>query len=481
LEAHAKIPVLKVAYNAINLAATPIQADFQNGTLTLQPVTIRGTDTQLSVQGVFPVIGSGAPAQLKAQGTVNLGIVQLFDPDLRSSGELKVNVDSHGAIGSGLMNGEIDIANANLSTSTSPVGLENGNGVLKMTSDRLEIASFSGNLGGGQVTAQGAAVYRPSLRMDLGASLKGAKILYPQGVRETVDANLRLTGSMEHANLSGSVNVADVSFTPAFDLSTVMNQFSGGIEAPQGPGFAQNLDLNVALTSSGNANLVSRTLSVNGTANLQIRGTAADPVVLGRVNLNTGDVILNGNKYDLSGGTVEFINPAMTEPVLNVSLTTKIQQWKIDLHFQGPTDQLQTQYTSDPALPPADIIHLLAFGSTTEASAMNTASMNQQAEGLVASQVSSQVTSRISRAAGISQLSISPVLAGGTAEGPPGANITIQQRITGNLFVTFSTNVVTTQGQTIQGQYQISPRVAISATRDPNGGFALDTLIKKSW
>ena len=53
--------------------------------------------------------------------------------------------------------------------------------------------------------------------------------------------------------------------------------------------------------------------------------------------------------------------------------------------------------------------------------------------------------------------------------------------MTGNLFVTFSTNVATTQGQTIQGQYQVSPRVTVSATRDPNGGFALDTLIKKSF
>jgi hypothetical protein len=112
---------------------------------------------------------------------------------------------------------------------------------------------------------------------------------------------------------------------------------------------------------------------------------------------------------------------------------------------------------------------------------VNSTPVNQQAEGLVASKVSSQVTSRLSKAAGISQLSISPVLAGSTSAGPPGANLTIRQRVTGNLFVTFSTNVATTQGQTIQGQYQISPRVAVSATRDPNGGFAVDTLIKKSW
>lgn len=482
LQAHIKLPVLKVAYgNAIQLQASPIQADYQEGLVRLQPVTIRGTDTELNIQGAFPV-GGGAQASLQAHGSVDMRIAQIFDPDLRASGQLKINVDSRGAKADDLLSGEIDIADAGISTSTSPVSLQHANGALKLTADRITIERFDGSLsGGGEVTAQGAVAYRPHLQFDLGFGVKGARILYPQGVREEVDTNLRLTGTTRSATLGGAVNLSNVSFTPAFDLSSVVNQLSGGVEAPATGGFAQNLNLNIALSSSNNVSLVSRTLSVNGSANLQIRGTAAEPVVLGRVNLTSGDVILNGNRFVLTGGTVQFVNPAMSEPVLNVALTTTIQEYKIDLRFRGPSDQLRTQYTSDPSLPPADIIHLLAFGQTTEASAMNNTPMNQQAEGLVASQVSSQVTSRISKAAGISQLSISPVLANGTSEGPPGANITIQQRVTGNLFVTFSTNVATTQGQTIQGQYQVSPRVIVSATRDPNGGFAFDTLIKKSW
>jgi translocation and assembly module TamB len=191
---------------------------------------------------------------------------------------------------------------------------------------------------------------------------------------------------------------------------------------------------------------------------------------------------LNGNRFVLNGGTVQFVNPSETQPVVNMTLTTTIQQYNINLRFDGPVEQLRTQYSSDPSLPSADIINLLAFGQTTEASAANPATpANQEAEALVASQVSSQVSSRVSKIAGISQLSINPVLAGSSSQGPPGASITIQQRVTGNLFVTFSTNVASTQSQTIQGQYQVSPRVAVSATRDPNGGFAVDTLIKKSW
>jgi translocation and assembly module TamB len=108
-----------------------------------------------------------------------------------------------------------------------------------------------------------------------------------------------------------------------------------------------------------------------------------------------------------------------------------------------------------------------------------TTPLTQQAASLVASQVSSQITSRISKVAGISQLSISPVL--GNSNQGAGANITIQQRVTGNLFVTFSTNTATTQSNVIQGEYHITPKFSLSATRDPNGGFAVDTLIKKTW
>ena len=228
-------------------------------------------------------------------------------------------------------------------------------------------------------------------------------------------------------------------------------------------------------------NLVSREVSVDGSANLQIRGTAADPVVLGRINLTGGDILLEGNRFVLNGGTIQFVNPTETEPVLNLALTTTIQDYNIKLNFQGPASQIRPEYSSDPSLPPADIMHLLAFGSTTEAAANNTTPANQEAESLIASQVSSQVTNRLSRVAGISQLSISPVLQGGSSAGPPGAAITIRQRVTSNLFVTFSTNVATTQDQIIQGQYQISPRVALSATRDENGGFGVDALIKKTW
>ncbi len=158
--------------------------------------------------------------------------------------------------------------------------------MLTLTKDRMTISKFQGTVGGGTLTAQGGVAFQPSIQFDLGMAAQNVRILYPQGMRESIDANLRLTGSRENATLGGSVNLSNLSFTPAFDLPTFINQFSGEVSSPPTRGFSQNVALNVALKSTNNVNLTSRTLSINGQANLQVRGTAADPVILGRVNLN---------------------------------------------------------------------------------------------------------------------------------------------------------------------------------------------------
>lgn len=487
LQAQVTIPYLKVGYgNAIQLAsAGPIRADYQDGIVNLQPGAIHGTDTDIQFQGAIPV-DAKAPMSLMLRGNVNLQIAQLFNPDIRTSGQLQFNIDSKDVTG-GKLGGEIDIVDASYASGSMPVGLQHGNGVLTLSTDRLEIKSFEGTVGGGKVTASGGVAYRPNLQFDLGMNANGIRMLYPDGMRESINANLHLAGTTENAMLGGNVNLADISFTPAFDLSSFTSGFSGGVAGPPPMGITQNIKLNLAVHSTNNVALVSQTLSLNGSANLQVRGTVAQPVILGRVTITGGDLILHNDRFVLESATIQFVNPAETQPVINATITTSIQQYNIGLHFQGPVDQMRTQYTSDPALPQADILNLLAFGQTSGAFAGQSTASNapstppaQEAESLVASQVTSQITSRLAKVAGISQLSISPVLGNSPNQGA-GANITVQQRVTGNLFVTFSTNTADPQSEVIQGQYKISPRVSLSATRDPNGGFAVDTLIKKTW
>ncbi len=114
----------------------------------------------------------------------------------------------------------MQIVNASFVLADAPLGLSNGNGVLALTRDRLNITSFEGTMGGGKVTARGGVVYRPSLQLDVAMSAQGVRMLYPEGVREDIERQSYADGNAEQAVMRGQVNVDQLSFAPDFDLSS---------------------------------------------------------------------------------------------------------------------------------------------------------------------------------------------------------------------------------------------------------------------
>jgi translocation and assembly module TamB len=486
VEAHLTIPTLAVNYrNAVQIGAPqPIRMDYTNGVLNLQRSSIRGTGTDLQFQGTVPVVDRTAPSSLLLLGTIDLRLAQILNPDLASSGQLQFDINSYGQRTDPSIHGQIRVINAAFATADAPLGLTHGNGVLSLTPTRLDVTRFEGTVGGGKVMARGAVTYRPTIGFDLAMTADSIRLLYPDGVRSGIAGNVTMTGTPETAYLRGQINLEQLSFTPDFDLMGFMGQFGGTTSPPPTQGFTDNLLLELAVRTPQGINVSSRELSLQGTANLSVKGTAADPVVLGRVNLSNGDLIFRGNRYLLESATVDFVNPTRTEPVINASITTTIQQYNVSMRFEGPVDHMRTSYNSDPALPPADIINLLAFGQTTEAAAANpNPPGNLGAQSAIASTVASQLTNRLAKVAGISHLSIDPTLGGTGSSGTQdaGAAITIQQRVTSKVFVTFSTDVTATERQVMQLEYQISPRFSVSGTRDQNGGLAFDTKFKKQW
>jgi translocation and assembly module TamB len=479
VEVHLEIPNLNLNYKQFQIAAArPIKADYANGTATLQPSSIRGTGTTIDAQAVVPVANPNA-ATFLVKGNVDLQIAQLFVPDLQSSGEVQFDIDSKRGNN---LNGQIKIVNATLRTTDAPLGLENANGVINVTQTRLEISSFQGTVGGGTINATGAVAYRPATQFHLGLAANNIRLRYPDGVRAILASNLALTGNTQASQLSGQVKIERVSFTPDFDMSSFISQFSGDASDSGTPGsFTQGMKLDIAVQSTSQMNLTSSQVSVKGNANLRIAGTADTPVILGRTNLTGGEFFLANNRYEIQQGTIDFVNPVHTEPVLNVQVKTTINDYNITLGLSGPVDRLQTTYTSDPALPPVDIINLIALGKTTEAaSATPSPTTSLGAQSVLASGISSQVSGKIAKLAGVSQLQIDPGIGSDNGQNA-GARIAIQQRVTSNLLVTFATDVTSTQRQAIQVEYKLNPKWSVSGTRDQNGGFGLNGRYRKDF
>jgi translocation and assembly module TamB len=469
------IPTLKAEYQSFQIAnANPIRIHYANSIMALDPAEISGTGTDLRLQGQLPLLGT-APVTLSATGTVDMRVAALFQPDLQSSGKLQVDARATGPTDNPTVQGQLRLENVSVMSSDAPVGLQNLNGVLDLSNDQITIAQLAGESGGGQVSVRGLVKYQPQLQMDLALQAKNVRVRYQDAIRTVLGGDLSLVGTSQGASLNGRVLIDSLSFTQNFDLATLAGQVQSGPESSPSEGMANRVKLDIAVQTARDLNLTSSAVSLQGQANLHVVGTAADPVIVGRTEFTAGDIFLMNKRYQIERGIIEFSNPNRTEPVLNLLLTTTINQYNLSLAFRGPLDKMQTSCISDPPLPTADVINLIARGQTTQQAAASPS--NFGASSLLAQGAASQVSGGVQKLAGLSSLSIDPTLGGNNSD--PGARIAMQKRVTNNFLFTFATDVTSTQRELIQGEYQFNKRWSASATRDENGGFAVDGKYRK--
>lgn len=474
IQAHIDVPRLSVSYEALTLAnAAPIAAEYGNGVLTLQPSNFKGNGTDLTLQARIP-IESSAPLSASATGTLDLRTVQLFYPQWNSSGEALIDATISGSRSHPEVKGQIRVVNGAIAPPDSPLTLDKINGVIGLTADRATIQSLSAEAGGGSISASGFVDFRQGGHFSLGLNARGVRVRYPPGVREVVDGNLAMTGSLASSLISGQVEIDQLAFTQSFDLAAFASQFGAPSAPTPTTSFLNRVNLNVALRSSRELALRSNELSLRGAADLRVRGTLADPVILGRATLASGQLFFNGRRYRIENGVVQFSNPVQTEPVLDVRVTTTVNQYDLSVNFVGPLDRMRTTYTSNPPLPPLDILHLLLTGQPVEAP-----STGFSAQSLLAQGLAGQVSSRVQKLVGVSSLTIDPQMGGHGSN--PGARIAVQEQVTRKLYFTFSVDVATAQDDVVQVDYQLSHRLSLQAIRDQSGGYSVEIRVRKEF
>ena len=471
LEAQIEIPIFNLGYQSVEVAnATPIRIDYRAGTLTLERAELKGVGTNLELVGAIPMVGDRT-LRATARGTIDLHILGLLKPGLDSSGQVKLDVSAQGTRTRPDIQGVVQVINAAVRGPNAPLGVNKVNASFDLQKDRIDVRSFTSESGGGSITARGSIALRPAVRFNIATSAKEVRLRYPEGVRTVLNGELALTGTPQLALLNGQVFIERLSFTEVFDLATFADQFTGPY-SPSNEGIARNVKLDVGLKSTQEMGVSNSQLSLKGSADLRLRGTAAEPVILGRTLVNSGELFFNDRRYQVQSGVVQFVNPVRTEPVVNLSATTTVDQFNVTLNFVGPIDRLRTTYTSDPPLPPVDVINLLFVGRTTTAAGTPTSP-----QSVLAQQLAGQVSSRVGKLAGVSSLTIDPQIGGN--QGNPGTRLAIQQRVTKNLFFTFATDVTSAQGQVFQIEYQATRKYSLSAMRNQNGGYSFQTKLRK--
>jgi len=352
----------------------------------------------------------------------------------------------------------------------------------------LTVTSLGGELGGGALSGSGEVGLSGGRidRMDLRLQGKDMIISPMERMRAQVDASLRLLKDQRHFVTEGDFLFKRLTWRreiyEGFGLS------SRGGTGPAGPSFFDGMSLNIRLRTDENAVVDNALGRFDVRFNLGVTGSLAAPVLLGDIDLVSGDFFFQDRSFRVIFGRLSFTDPVRSEPYLDFRGETYVKDYRVTLDLGGPTSRLKPEFSSSPPLPPEEILSLLALGesfrrtyysySGDRSTALNTAS-------LLTYQITDLAKKRTGGFFSLDRLRIDPYI----PEGAPGgiaARITVGKKVSPNLIFIYSTILANSTVMAVidevpifRMEWDISRKFSLVGGRDDRGMFVFDVRYRK--
>jgi len=466
----------------------PIVVDYENGEAHVRSARFTARDTSLSIAGKVPLLVKD-PVDVSVEGSVNLQVFQLIDPNVVSSGLSTLKVNVTGSITNPSLTGTLELKNAAFHLQDFSNGLERANGVIRFDRNRATIQNLTAQTGGGSLSLLGFVTFGGGgpLVYRLEGRATNVRVRYASAVSITSDAVVRFTGTSESSLLSGNITVTRASFDASADIGAMFAATTAPAASPSSDSdLLRGLQLDIHLESAPSLQLsTSLSQDVQAEIDLRLRGSPNRPSVLGRISVNEGQMQVFGTKYTINRGEISFFNPAKIEPVLDVDLETQARGITVTITISGTANKLNVNYRSDPALAPSDIIALLAVGRAPEtavsglANSQITGNSNAFASGAntVLGQALSPVSNRLQKLFGVTHIKIDPFSQG--LDNSTQARLTLEQQISKEITITYITNLAHTTEQIFRFEWTLSKQYSLVGLYNENGVLSVILQYKK--
>lgn len=476
---------------------------------------LKGEGTALTLGGNIDLHNSRIAVD--ASGDANLSILQAFyRGDLRTSGSATLKAQVRGPLSAPAFSGDATISGARIRYATLPQSVQNMNARLTFDAQTVRVVDASAQLGGGPVTFSG----RIGLKgfgidnIDLTATGQHMQLRYPANFNSIVDTTLALHGNLSGLLLSGDVRLVDGLYAQPFDTNVDIFNLAGGsaaLAAPSAAPSALPIKFDVRIQAPSTLRIENNMARIVARADLTLTGTYDKPVLLGHADIDHGEILLEGNRYLITRGTIDFSNPARTEPFFDIEAETRIvsapsssaigsptsETYRITVHVSGtPGSRMTLDLNSDPPLSQVDIISVM-FGqapsstlANPELAALNPQANTQSEEQLLkagllrvlAGGLTGSVSRAVEQGLGIDTVQISPSL--GTEADPlaPTARLIIGKRLSNRAYLTFARALgTTTTDQVIVLEYDQSDHLGWVLTQNGNSSFAIDFRVRRTF
>jgi translocation and assembly module TamB len=484
-------------------AADPLIVQFSPNEIVFDKTQFTGPGTNI-VFGGSAALGAGGRQNFTVIGDLNLRLLNGVAPDVFFAGTSRLEVRVAGTFEDPRLTGTASLAGASLSTllTDERLTVQNINGSVRFTADRAQIDSLTGTLGGGRINITGGGLLAGFTPTDFRFNVRAENVTVPlpQDIRATADANLVLQGRAQAQllSLSGLVNLRRAEYTEDIELADFINRRreatiseGGGGGDGGGGGFGANLRLDLRVEGRDALVVRNNLADIVGSVNLQVRGSAEEPIIGGRVTVSRGTLNFRNDRYELTRAYIDLPARIDADPVLNIQAESEIKGYRVIVSLTGPLSSPNAVVRSDPALPQSDVVALITTGDLNR-SEEGGATLAQTGFGTATSLltdtlINNPVQKATDKLFGLNRFEIDPLIAGRGGASPT-ARLTVGRQINRNLSLTYSTNVTTDQNQVLALEYRVSDRLsfiaqyeqgATNTLRSANDNFSFEIRFRK--
>ncbi|MGH9464724.1 MAG: translocation/assembly module TamB domain-containing protein, partial [Thermoanaerobaculia bacterium] len=380
-----------------------------------------------------------------------------------------------------------EIALASVLIPGVPNALESLAGWLLFDPGRVTFDSVTGRFGGGTLRAAGTLdLYGETGRTyELQVSADDVAVRYPEGWWLRGDVQAALVSTPDGRQLVGvlaldrAYYVEDVPIGFAQLLQGFFTRRPLLVEETDELVATTELDLQVR--GPGALRVRNNVAHLDGDVDLALRGSLARPVLFGAVEVRPGGTLVySDTEYVVERGELAFANPFRIEPVIDLAARAELRDYDVTLNLSGTLDRLEVAVASDPPLADVDVLTLLAGGEVAAGGPGEAqAGSGVTAAGLLYGQAAAAVGRRVGRLFGFDKFHIDPLT--GSRGDLSSARITVGERISRDLYATYSYDPSSSDQQVLQLEWQMSRGLTLVATQNGDGSYALDVRSEKSF
>ena len=483
--------------------ASPIRVALDRHAVQLTEMQLVGEDTQLDITGTIDLHNDRMA--VRATGDAGLGILQVFVPNIGSSGRASLEATFEGPMRDPVVTGVMTVDNGRIRHFDLPHALENISGPVRFDTRSVRLDEVTAQLGGGPVRFGGridVEGYQPT-RVDVTMTGENMLLRFPEGMRSLVDAELTVQGPVDAPALAGTVTVRNAVYSRQFgegsglfDLTATAVSGGGASPAPV-PTLALRYDVRIVAPST--LEIRNSTARLFASADLQLRGTFDRPLLLGLAEVDRGEFAFEGRRYQITRGTIDFNHPTRIEPFFDIETETRVrvpgQTYRIIARAAGTLDRLTTSFEADPPLAEVEVLGLLfgdvAPGQDVEFRRYSTDITPQQqllrerATRALTGALSSEVGRVVEQTFGVDTFQLTPSLVDPNAQSSrldPAARLTIGKRLSDRIYVTYARSLSSsTRDQIILLEYDQTDSFSWILSRNEDRTYALDIRVRHAF